>query len=42
MDVLECWCSRFYGIENDSKMFFDDFLFISFIWVIFDFKYIVC
>lgn len=23
-------------------MFFDDFLFISFIWVIFDFKYIVC
>lgn len=23
-------------------MFFDDFLFIGFIWVIFDFKYFVC
>lgn len=23
-------------------MFFDDFLLIGFIWVIFDFKYIVC
>lgn len=42
MDVSERWCSRFYGIEDDGKMFLDDLPSTGFIRAVFDLKHTVC